>query len=326
MVGLNGRARPSRTRSRRGDFRVEDERKFSGVYAQAEWIPTPRLRVQLGARLNHTARTARRSRTGGERRRGRRRARRRTHRPRERERGRRATAWRAEARRRLACTAMRAHLQAGGHRLGPEAEAEILEPETARSYEMGLKGRSSAAASAGRPALPHGLREPVVSQVVNGLPALVNGGSERFKGFELDSAPRRARPRLARYAFHDARSRLPHRVRRRADAAARKAPRDGSRHLGLGPAPLPPDPGFIGLGRREKSSATASSTSATPRSRPSTRRSGPGLGYRADAGSARRRQQPDRQAAGDLGERVGDAQYYRLPARSVRLSLLLERF
>jgi iron complex outermembrane receptor protein len=33
---------------------LHDTRSFSGLYAQGEWTPTPRWRLQLGARLNHT--------------------------------------------------------------------------------------------------------------------------------------------------------------------------------------------------------------------------------------------------------------------------------
>ena len=35
-------------------FDLEDERNFSGLYAQMEWDPAPRWRFQVGARLNRT--------------------------------------------------------------------------------------------------------------------------------------------------------------------------------------------------------------------------------------------------------------------------------
>src|SRR5579864_5744151 len=37
-----------------GTTDLHDTRSFSGLYAQTEWTPTHRLRLQLGARLNHT--------------------------------------------------------------------------------------------------------------------------------------------------------------------------------------------------------------------------------------------------------------------------------
>ncbi len=91
---------------------------------------------------------------------------------------------------------------------GPEAESVILQPESARSAEAGLKGsnfdgRLQWDASVFR---MH-FRNLVVSQDVNGLPALTNAGSERFKGAEIE-----ARYQLAdalslqgTWAWHDAR-------------------------------------------------------------------------------------------------------------------------
>jgi len=37
-----------------GSTDLHDTRSFAGLYAQTEWTPTPRWRLQLGARLNHT--------------------------------------------------------------------------------------------------------------------------------------------------------------------------------------------------------------------------------------------------------------------------------
>ena len=91
---------------------------------------------------------------------------------------------------------------------GPEAESQILQPESARSMEAGLKGsnfdgRLQWDASVFR----MNFRNLVVSQDVNGLPALVNAGNERFKGAEVE-----ARYQLAdavglqgTWAWHDAR-------------------------------------------------------------------------------------------------------------------------
>src|SRR5215210_7110866 len=56
FVPLSGRGAPSsEDRPRDMGFDVEDERNFSGLYAQAEWDPAPRWHFQIGARLNRTA-------------------------------------------------------------------------------------------------------------------------------------------------------------------------------------------------------------------------------------------------------------------------------
>src|SRR6185295_10505706 len=93
---------------------------------------------------------------------------------------------------------------------GPEAEPDILKPENAESYEVGLKNRLGG----GRfewevAAFQMDFENLVVAQSVNGLPQLVNAGSERFKGYELEITGR-VRPDLrwqATYAFHDAKFR-----------------------------------------------------------------------------------------------------------------------
>lgn len=91
---------------------------------------------------------------------------------------------------------------------GPESEGGILQPETARSAELGLKGQHL-----------HGrltwdlsvfdmrFRHLVVAQAVNGLPSLTNAGSERFTGAELDGHFQltHALSVVATYAHHDAR-------------------------------------------------------------------------------------------------------------------------
>lgn len=78
---------------------------------------------------------------------------------------------------------------------GPEAEADILQPESARSAEAGLKGSNFGGrlqwdASVFR----MNFRNLVINQNVNGLPGLTNGGSEHFKGAEVE----------ARYVLADA--------------------------------------------------------------------------------------------------------------------------
>jgi outer membrane receptor protein involved in Fe transport len=93
---------------------------------------------------------------------------------------------------------------------GPDAEGEILNPETARSYEVGLKGRQLD----GRfdwevSAFQMDFENLVVAQAVNDLPTLVNAGSERFKGIEVEAEYHFLADFLGRvtWSYHDARYR-----------------------------------------------------------------------------------------------------------------------
>ena len=91
---------------------------------------------------------------------------------------------------------------------GLDTDPSILKPETADSYEAGAKSRLAG----GKVELELegfwlNFRNLVVSQEVDGLPALVNAGKERLKGIEASLSARLAhdmRVQLA-YSFHDAR-------------------------------------------------------------------------------------------------------------------------
>ena len=70
---------------------------------------------------------------------------------------------------------------------GPEAEGTILKPETAKSWEAGLKGR----AFGGRfdwelSYFWMNFRNLVIRENVNGLPSLANAGQEKFSGVEAE--------------------------------------------------------------------------------------------------------------------------------------------
>src|SRR4030095_7570312 len=55
FVPLNGSSQRSSSGLERDmGFDVEDERNFSGLYAQGEWDPAPRWHFLIGARLNRT--------------------------------------------------------------------------------------------------------------------------------------------------------------------------------------------------------------------------------------------------------------------------------
>jgi iron complex outermembrane receptor protein len=71
---------------------------------------------------------------------------------------------------------------------GPEAEGDILEPETAQSYEAGVKGESFEGRLDWEASIfSMDFKNLVTSALQNGLPILINSGTERFRGFEFES-------------------------------------------------------------------------------------------------------------------------------------------
>jgi outer membrane receptor protein involved in Fe transport len=186
---------------------LEDERGFGGLYAQVEWTPMPRLRFDVGGRFNFT----------DEKREG----------EVEGEDGEETDSSSRSVSRGSGTLGVSFQAWNGGDAgdglwifadyrdafkpaaidFGPEAEAiDILKPETATSTEGGLKGRMLGGrfewqASAFR----MDFENLVTSVVVDGRPALVNSGEERFEGYELEGSFRMsAALRVqASYAHHD---------------------------------------------------------------------------------------------------------------------------
>jgi len=163
------------------EFFMRDRRNFSGAYASAQWTAMPKLRVDIGARLNRTSENREAEDPDGS-----------------------DSTSRSFNRLSGALGAEYTVSQHGrdsvalfaGYRnafkpaaidFGPEAEADILDPETANSYEVGVKGRArDGKLSWTVSAFKMNFHNLVVSMVENGLPALENAGSERFKGAELE--------------------------------------------------------------------------------------------------------------------------------------------
>jgi len=207
FVPLSGHGAPSGSSiEHAGHFELEDERNFSGLYAQAEWNPLARLRFQLGLRLNHTHESLEAG--GGE-----------IGSPEQEEGSDSRTvtrgsgvfgvSWLAWGQAKDAVwiyADVRNTFKPAALDFGPDAEGEILNPETARSYEAGLKGRT------GRldwelSVFQMDFKNLVVAQEVNGLPALINAGAERFKGFEIEAEYHFLPSLLGRatWSYHDAR-------------------------------------------------------------------------------------------------------------------------
>jgi len=189
-----------------------DKRDFSGAYAQADIKATPSLDVLLGIRLNHTRETAYGlaiDNTGpdpvvafdGS-----------DGRTTTRVSGLAGVSWHAwtEGRNGLTLYAdWRNSFKPLAIDFGPEAEVEVLKPETANSYEIGLKtqlwdGRLDLDASVFQMDFKNGLTYAPDGE---GGFARANAGESRFKGFEVETTYELL-PNLrlsAHYANHDAR-------------------------------------------------------------------------------------------------------------------------
>lgn len=329
FVPLSGSNPPSSSGLPRDmGFDVKDERNFSGLYAQAEWDPAPRWHFLIGARLNRTDedREAGEEELGGG-----------GEEPLEQEEGKRSRevtrgsgtfgvnwlAWGDESNGLWLFADYRNTFKPAAIDFGPEAEADILKPEDAESYEIGTKNRLAG----GRfewelSAFQMDFDNLVVAQAVNGLPRLVNAGSERFKGVELDVTGR-VRPDLrwqATYAFHDAKFRD---FVQDFDGVATQLEGNrlemSARHLASAGLIYVPGHGLTGsivanyvgdrfLNKRNTALAPDYTTWAA------------GLGYRFGSWEVRLDGENLNDTRPPVAEsELGDAQYYRLPARSFRL-------
>lgn len=329
LAPLDGRGAPVVSEPTVFDRDITDRREFSGLYTFAEWNPASAWRVQAGLRLNRTQ-ERRGEEVGGA-------ASAAEEAGREREDVRLSgsaglmwTAWRRGPERlRLFASYNDAFKPAAVDFNFAEEEAgreRILEPETARSVEAGVKsvlagGRLDLELSA----FLMNFHNLVVAQAIAGLPALANAGRERFRGIEAEASWKLAGDLRARaaYSLHDARftdyltefDGVPTQL-------AGNRLEMSARHMGAAGVLYAPRRGLVAgaevrlVGRRylnKRNTALApgySELSAT-------------LGWRANKWEARL----DGRNLGDRRDPVseselGESQYYRLPARRIELSLI----
>jgi iron complex outermembrane receptor protein len=324
LVALDGSNAPS-SRGQRIDERpeLEDERTFAGGYVQALWKPAERWTVDAGVRLNST-----REKQEGEV---------------ETEDGEeKAVDERTETRLSggFGASFLAWHDDNGGVWVyadykdafkpaaidfGPEAEGEILKPETAQTIEAGLKGshgggRFNWQASASR----MDFENLVIARTVNGRPSLENAGEQRFEGVEVEGKYRLSEALILQgsYAHHSAEFRdfvqefdgVPTQLR----GHTLELSPDQLGALGLTWAP---ERGLVGWGSvnyigerflNKRNTAVAGSYTTVAA----------GIGYRFERGEVRLdgfnlTDERDPVAESELGE----SQYYRLPARFLRASL-----
>jgi len=175
------------------DLDSEDQRQFLGGYALAEWNPTERLHFSSGLRMNLT------SERKGE-------GQRRTHARPSGSVGLMFTAWKRDTDHVRVFADYRNTFKPAAVDFSLTENEGTLEPETAHSYEGGVKVRTAhSRLDIDVSAFHMDFRNLVTSTVVNGLPALINAGQTRFRGLDTAADVRLPHDVTGRftYSFHD---------------------------------------------------------------------------------------------------------------------------
>lgn len=333
FVHLNGNGAPPSTAAPVDErTRLADRRTFSGIYADLDWAFAPRWDLELGAQLNHEVESRDTAllpndptlpaQLGGD------------HRRDTRWSGIAALsyqAWQEDADDLIAYGNYRNTFKPAAVDFGPEAEPDILEPETAQQYEFGLKGHLfDGRLGWETSAFLTNMNNTVVAVDTGGAPGIANGGQQRFKGIELETDWRVAADwhwQLA-YSYHDATYRN---FLHDTDGTPAGLVQDAGKRLELSPLDLfstglfyTPDRGFTlnavlrYTGSRyfdpENTVQAAAFTTVDA-----------GLGYRFGSWSLNLegRNLSDRRDPVSNSE-LGDSQSYLLPARFVELSASLD--
>jgi len=207
-VPLSGTPAPAVPEPSTLGLHVEDRREFAGGYVLTEWDATPRLRIAGGVRLNVTfeeggegVETASEQdqgvtnvRPGGSV-------------------GATFSAWQhGDDHVKLYATYRDTFKPAAvdfglGEATGGSEEAGRLKPETAHSVDGGVKIRAlQGRVDVEADAFVMNFANLVTATTINGLPALINTGTQRFQGLDLAADVRLPASFLGRtsYSFHDA--------------------------------------------------------------------------------------------------------------------------
>ncbi|HSP34444.1 MAG TPA: TonB-dependent receptor, partial [Thermoanaerobaculia bacterium] len=203
FVPLSGGRRPSNPPPDESTH-LTDRRNFSGLYGSAEWSPISRLRIDAGMRLNHTSESARGADANGSS------SDSRTFTRLSGSAGANLRLWSRDGNEIAVYADYRNTFKPAAIDFGPEAESEILDPETSHSVEAGFKGRTAGARLTWDASVfQMDMSNLVVATIRNGQPAIENAGSERFRGGELevDYALRTDLHGRIGYGYHDSRFR-----------------------------------------------------------------------------------------------------------------------
>jgi iron complex outermembrane receptor protein len=200
---LNGAAAARVTSPSVLDVHIQDRRDFAGAYSAVEWSPVERLRIDAGVRLNITTEGLESGDQSGTA-------------PAHRQTNVRASgsvgaiwsAWQHSDDALRLFVNYRDTFKPAAIDFGiGDSEAGILKPETARSVEGGIKGRFFRGRFDAELSLfQMNFENLVIATNVNGLPALANAGTERFRGFETGASLYLTSKVMARatYSFHNA--------------------------------------------------------------------------------------------------------------------------
>ncbi len=323
-IALDGSNAPSGdTLAPAADIRIDDQRDFSGLYAFAEWEPVERFVLEGGLRFNHTV-ESRRAFTldyasatldGG--------ADKHTSDRLSGSLGFTWFVWQDGADRIALFGDTRNTFKPSAIDFGLDSHAQILQPETARSYEVGVKGDLLDGRLHSEIAV---FRMHFTNLVVNNSGVLANAGKERFQGIEASVAYRVAQDLNLRAAYSNHDSRFTDSIQ---DVGAPPAPMQLAGHrLEVTPYQLAglgliyaPRLGFIGtvelnrtggfyLDKENEALQNGYTTLAAS------------AGWRGQAWELRLTGQnlTDKRVPVAASE-FGDGQYYLLPARQVDLSL-----
>ena len=310
-VPLSGRVSAVVTEPTVFDRDAESRRQFFGGYLSAEWTPTERLHLSTGVRINATVET----RGEGEST---------THARPAGSLGAIFAAWQHGVDHVKLFANYRDTFKPAAFDFSLAENEGVLLPETARSYEGGVKvraagGRVDVEASGFR----MDFQNLVTATVVGGLPSLQNAGSTRFQGFEVAADARGTHNVSGRvtYSFHD--GKFVDFVQAFGDANTQLAGNRfemSARHLFSGGVIVAPSAGLVGdviakyvggryLDKRNRALASGFATFDV------------GVGYRHRRYEIRvdGRNLADRRDPISESE-LGDAQYYRMTARRVDLT------
>ena len=312
-VPLSGALQPVVPEPTTLDKDAEARRIFGGAYGSAEWRAAARLTLSAGVRLNAT--TERRGEGASV-----------THTRPSGSLGAIVTLWEDGVDHVRAFANYRDTFKPAAFDFSLAENEGILAPETSRSYEGGAKFRTlDGLVDFEASAFRMDFENLVTSTVVNNVPALINAGTTRFQGVEVATDIRLPGTLSARatYSFHD--GRFVNFVQSFGGVPTQLGGRRfemSARHLASAGLTFAPEMGVVAnvttnysgdryLNKRNTALATPFTTLDAS------------LGYRLERLELRL----DGRNLGDRRDPIsesefGDAQYYRMPARTVRVGVI----
>jgi iron complex outermembrane receptor protein len=311
-VPLNGSTATAVSEPTTLDRDAESERRFIGAYTSAEWRPTTRFTLSAGLRLNATTE----KRGEGEEV---------THTRPAGSIGALVSLWEQGTDHFRAFANYRDTFKPAAFDFSLAENEGVLEPETARTYEVGFKSRMlDARMDAELSVFRTDFNNLVTSTIVGGLPAMINAGQTRFQGAEISTDLRLVSDVSARasYSFHDAKfvdfvqafGGTPTQL-------AGKRFEMSARHLASAGLTLAPERGFLAYGNVNYT-GDRQMTKRNTALAPAFTTIDAGIGYRLERVELRLdgRNLTDRRDAVSESE-MGDAQYYRMTPQQIRAGL-----